>query len=134
MSHNKTNYGTRQGDFWGQEKMRLSHEEVEYGTEKVTFWNKRSWLMVMTRQILGLNEVIFFGTGEVNFGFLWDELWDIIKCFLWTGEVDIWVVTRWNMGHIDVTFWDSRRSWYWDITRWIMGQNEVTYWDNGRWY
>jgi hypothetical protein len=37
--------------------------------------------MVITRQILGLNEVIF-GTGEVNFRSLQDELWDITMCFL----------------------------------------------------
>ncbi len=47
-------------------------------------------------------------------------------CFFGTGEVDIWVITRWIMGHNDVTIWD-RRSWYWDITRWIMGQNKVTF-------
>ncbi len=46
--------------------------------------------MVITRQILGL----FFGTGEVNFGSLQAELWDITMCFFGTGEVDIWVITR----------------------------------------
>jgi hypothetical protein len=49
--------------------------------------------MVMTGRILGLNEVIF-GTGEVNFGSLQDELWDIMMCFFGTGEYDIWVITR----------------------------------------
>ncbi len=49
--------------------------------------------MVITRRILGLNEVIL-GTGEVNFGCLQDELWDITMCFFGTGEVDIWVITR----------------------------------------
>jgi hypothetical protein len=44
--------------------------------------------MVMTRQILGLNKVIF-GTGEVDFGSLRDELWDIMMCFFGTGENDI---------------------------------------------
>ncbi len=73
----------------------------------------------------------FFGTGEVNFGSLQDELWDIRMCFYGTGEVDIWVITRWIIGHFDVTFWD-RRSLYWDITRWIMGQNKVTFGANGR--
>jgi hypothetical protein len=38
--------------------------------------------MVMTRQILGLNEAIF-GTGEVDFGSLRDESWDITMCFFW---------------------------------------------------
>ncbi len=38
--------------------------------------------MVITRQILGLNKLIF-GTGEVDFGSLQDELWDItIRVFL----------------------------------------------------
>jgi hypothetical protein len=49
--------------------------------------------MVITRQILGLNEVIF-GTGEVNFESLQDEIWDITMFFFGTGEVDIWVITR----------------------------------------
>ncbi len=49
--------------------------------------------MVITRQILGLNEVIF-GTGEVNFGSLGDKLWGITMFFFGTGEVDIWVITR----------------------------------------
>ena len=44
--------------------------------------------MVITRQILGLIEVIF-GTGEVSFESLQDELWDITICFFGTGEVDI---------------------------------------------
>jgi hypothetical protein len=49
--------------------------------------------MVITRGILGLKRV-FFGTGEVNFGSLQDELWDITMWFFGTGEVDIWVITR----------------------------------------
>jgi hypothetical protein len=49
--------------------------------------------MIITRQIFGLNEVIF-GTREVDFGSLQDELWDITMCFFGTGEVDIWVITR----------------------------------------
>ena len=49
--------------------------------------------MVITRQILGLNKVIF-GTGEVDFGSFQDELRDITMCFLGTGEVDIWVIKR----------------------------------------
>ncbi len=49
--------------------------------------------MVITRGIFGLNEVIFW-TGEVNFGSLQDELWDLTMSFFGTGEVDIWVITR----------------------------------------
>jgi hypothetical protein len=49
--------------------------------------------MVITRRFLGLNEVIF-GTGEVDFGSLQDELWDITICFFGTGQVDIWVIMR----------------------------------------
>jgi hypothetical protein len=37
--------------------------------------------MVITRHILGLNEMIF-GTGEVDFKSLHDDLWDITRCFL----------------------------------------------------
>jgi hypothetical protein len=32
--------------------------------------------------------------GEVDFGSLQDELWDITMCVFGTGEVDIWVITR----------------------------------------
>ncbi len=49
--------------------------------------------MVITRQIFELNKVIF-GTREVDFGSLQDELWNITMCFFGTGEVDIWVITR----------------------------------------
>ncbi len=49
--------------------------------------------MVITRQILGLNKVIF-EKGEVNFWSLQDELWDMTICFFGTGEVVIWVITR----------------------------------------
>jgi hypothetical protein len=49
--------------------------------------------MVITRQICGLNEVIFWDRG-VDFGSRQDELLDIILCFFGTGEVDIWVITR----------------------------------------
>ncbi len=49
--------------------------------------------MVITRRILGLNEG-FFWTGEMDFGSLEDELWDITMCFFGTGEVDIWVITQ----------------------------------------
>ncbi len=62
-----------------------------------------------------------------------------------TGEVDVWVITRWIMGHNDVTFWD-RRSWYsrdelWDKTRslfWILEDDisifrKVIIWKILRW-
>ncbi len=49
--------------------------------------------MVRTGRILGLNKMTF-GTGEVDFGSLRDELWDITMCFFGTGENDIWVITR----------------------------------------
>jgi hypothetical protein len=50
--------------------------------------------MVITRQIFGLNDVIF-GTGEVDFGSLQDELWDITTgFFIGTGKIDIRVITR----------------------------------------
>jgi hypothetical protein len=49
--------------------------------------------MAITRQILGLNKVIF-GTGEVNFWSLQDELLDMTMSFFGTGEVDIWVIRR----------------------------------------
>ena len=49
--------------------------------------------MVITRRILGLNEVIFWDR-KVDFESLRDELWDITMCFFGTGEYDIWVITR----------------------------------------
>ncbi len=51
----------------GQEKLILDHIEMNNGTDQVDFWDRRSCIIVKTRQILGLNKVIF-GTGEVNFG------------------------------------------------------------------
>jgi hypothetical protein len=63
------------------------------GQNEVTFWDRRGQLMVTTKQILALNKVIF-GTGEVDFGSLQDELRDIMMCFFGIGEVDIWVIMR----------------------------------------
>ncbi len=44
MGHNKTYYGTKRGDFLGQEKLILGYNEMNYGTEQGDF----------------------FGTGEVD--------------------------------------------------------------------
>jgi hypothetical protein len=41
-------YGTKQGHFWGQEKLTYGHDKTNFGTERGDF----------------------FGTGEVDFGFL----------------------------------------------------------------
>ncbi len=66
---------------------------MKYGTEQGHFLGQEKLTLIITRQILGLNEVIF-GTGEVDFGSLQDELWDITMCFFGTGEVNICVITR----------------------------------------
>ncbi len=58
--------------FLGQEKLTYGHNKTNAGTEQGDF----------------------FGTGEINFGSVQDELWDITMCFFETGEVDIWVITR----------------------------------------
>ena len=34
LSHNKKNYGTKQGDFLGQEKLKLGHNKANYGTKQ----------------------------------------------------------------------------------------------------
>jgi hypothetical protein len=46
--------------FWGQEKLTYGHNQTNFGTEQGDF----------------------FGTGEVDFGSLQDELWDITIVFL----------------------------------------------------
>jgi hypothetical protein len=53
-------YGTEQGHFLGQEKLTYGHNKMNLGPYKGDF----------------------FRTGEVNFGSLQDELWDIQMCFL----------------------------------------------------
>ncbi len=55
----------------GQEKFTYGHDKTNFGTEQGNF----------------------FGTGEIDFGSLQDESWDIKMCFFGTGEVDIWVIT-----------------------------------------
>ncbi len=57
----------------------MGQEKLTYGCNKTNFGTERG---------------DFFGTGEVDFESLQDELWDITMCFLGTGEVDIWVITR----------------------------------------
>ncbi len=37
MSHSETHYGTKQGDFLGQEKLILGHNDMNYGTEEGDF-------------------------------------------------------------------------------------------------
>ncbi len=94
-----------------RQKLILGHNEMNYGTEQgKIFWDRRSWLMVITRPILGLKKVFF-----------------------WDRRSQFQVLTRWIMGHSNVTFCD-RRSWYWVIIRWIMGLNDVTFWDRRSWY
>jgi hypothetical protein len=53
LSQNKTNYGTRQGDFLGLEKLILSHEEMKYVTEQGHFWGQ---------------EKLTYGHDKTNFG------------------------------------------------------------------
>ena len=60
-------YGTEQGHFLGQEKLTYGHDKTIFGTERGDF----------------------FVTGEVDFGFLWDELWDKTRSFLGSGEDEI---------------------------------------------
>ncbi len=59
------NDGAKQGDFLGQEKLILGHNETNYGTNRVTFWDRRSWFLVIIRQIMEKDKVTF-GTGEVD--------------------------------------------------------------------
>ncbi len=40
-------------------------------------------------------------------------------CFFGTGEVDIWVITRLNMGQKNVTFWDRKKR--------ILGHHKMNY-------
>jgi hypothetical protein len=43
MGHNETNFWTdRQGDFLGQEKLILSHNKTNYGTRQGDFQDRRS--------------------------------------------------------------------------------------------
>ncbi len=67
-------YGTEQGHFLGQEKLTYGHNQTNFGTDRGDF--------------LGQEKSI------LDFGSLQDELWDITMCFIGTGEVDIWVITR----------------------------------------
>jgi hypothetical protein len=55
-----TNYGTKQGDFLGQEKLILGHNKMKYGTEQGDFFGTGEVDMVITRQILDVNKLNFW--------------------------------------------------------------------------
>ena len=55
LSHNKTNYGTKRGDFWDRRSRYyiLRHNEMKYGTEQDHFLGQ---------------EKLTYGHNEMNFG------------------------------------------------------------------
>ncbi len=87
IKSNKTNYGTKQGDFLGQEKLSLGYNKMKYGKEQVDFWDRRSWIKVIMIQILDWTRWLF-GTGEFNIKLYQAKFGDWMRCFLGTGEVD----------------------------------------------
>ena len=45
MGHNEMNYGTEQGDFWGQKKLTYGHNKTNFGTEQGDFLGQEKLIL-----------------------------------------------------------------------------------------
>ncbi len=60
LSHNKTNYGTEQGHFLGQEKLTYGHNETDFGTEQGDFLGQEKLILSLFEMNYGTNNVFFW--------------------------------------------------------------------------
>jgi hypothetical protein len=114
----------------GEEKSILGHMMTNFGTEKSDFWDRRSWSWIMMRRVMG-QTMWFFGTGEVNIGSLWEELWDKMSWLFGTGEVEIGTYDTLGqekliLDHIKIYF-RTIRGVFWGQERLILSHNELNY-------
>jgi hypothetical protein len=63
LGHNKTKIWAKLGDLLGQEKLIFGKNETNYGTKQGSFWGRRSWNRVTTRQFLD-KSMSFWVTGR----------------------------------------------------------------------
>ncbi len=59
LRHNKMKYGTEQGHFLGQEKLTYVITRQILGLKEVIFWDGRSGFWVSLRKIMGHHNVFF---------------------------------------------------------------------------